>query len=160
MDREEELTQNIYGRMVCRNCKIDKIKQKRQEWLASALGVDRKRKVFEDLFEDADTASKNGLAKPEIAAAPVNKSAGHRVADKNMTALGFGTLSKKAKKKAKSRKVSGRNGVQRGTVVLNRYSRRMKKNRSHRLHPPQTYASLGKLTRFLKAMLSERKILR
>ncbi|KAJ3052582.1 Nucleolar protein 9 [Rhizophlyctis rosea] len=50
LEQESKLLQNFHGKFVHRNCKIDNFKRRRNEWIDSQSGIDRKKEMFSEFF--------------------------------------------------------------------------------------------------------------
>ncbi|KAL1916702.1 uncharacterized protein VTP21DRAFT_5406 [Calcarisporiella thermophila] len=52
VNSEQKIAQSPWGRIVLRNCKIENFKRRHDEWAEKQTGVERKRELFKDIFED------------------------------------------------------------------------------------------------------------
>ncbi|TPX70190.1 hypothetical protein SpCBS45565_g01889 [Spizellomyces sp. 'palustris'] len=120
----DRLRNDHFGRFVARNCKLENFKRRREEWVERLAGVEKKKDMFGEFFDDADKQGKKVVATEQGAA---NGTEGESKADEDplwtthifdegMAALGFanrkaeslrkGTEDNMKKDKKKKKKVS------------------------------------------------------
>ncbi|KNC97625.1 uncharacterized protein SPPG_07093 [Spizellomyces punctatus DAOM BR117] len=120
----DRLRNDHFGRFVARNCKLENFKRRREEWVERLAGVEKKKDMFGEFFDDADKQGKRVVASEQ---GPVDGTEGEskevedplwttHIFDEGMAALGFanrtaeslrkGTDDNVKKDKKKKKKVS------------------------------------------------------
>lgn len=72
LEGERELTTNYHGRHILRNCRIDQFKRQYDEWMAREVGIEKKRRLFEEFL---DVSAVPAAVKPIKNVAPARAAA-------------------------------------------------------------------------------------
>jgi nucleolar protein 9 len=62
---DKSLGSNVFGRFILKNCKVYKFQQKNSKWQAAEEANDRKRKLFEDFFNDEEENVREDAVEPQ-----------------------------------------------------------------------------------------------